>query len=592
MFSTFSVTDFQPAGRAPRGRACDACRRMKIKCRIPRQTNGVDGRQGVASPGPCNSCQQARVKCTFRDKAAKRGRPSKLDSHDTSKGGDKSVAQFAPTPFSILTADDTLEREGEEDSPLFRQRYMSEDTELLASHGSGSYDGEFESPSIVDPAAAPRDDNLTSEHGRQFQSKLVADAWDTINAYYDDGYLVFPIVPYSELASRLVTEQDWLSQPSLRTLVLSLRLLLASGRYRMDSRDSTVLRDLILQVETSRLGYDYADPAALDEVACSLFLFTAYNVLNVHTRAFLYLDEAISLFNEAALLYEEDNPRVLRIEKVIFNTEAASQLYASKTRTRRARRPSMNIDDYVPCLDGFAQDTETEAIAARLLTRLTRTYLAQGSDVLAETEMDSLTLEHHSRHSYLRIQEADVIVTQQWQLSSKLVTDRQYVSIANKRPIIFSLGVQVMSWVCLLREGELRVVGLGKLAELALNICFLTGGMRCQDILRGLAGAVLREDHEQHYAPRLIGMMAAVSPSIPTMPSLEGPVALSGHLALPAPQPATSDAGIHDYSLGHLVAGVSESAALGDENLFQSLEGMGDLELVGLDWLGVLAEVQ
>ncbi len=74
-----------------------------------------------------------------------------------------------------------------------------------------------------------------------------------------------------------------------------------------------------------------------------------------------------------------------------------------------------------------------------------------------------------------------------------------------------------MAWVCVLREGELRIVGLGKLAGLAHNLYNLAGPMRCRFVLGGLAGAVSKEDHDRRYAPALAKILVPIMSAIPAV---------------------------------------------------------------------------
>jgi hypothetical protein len=49
------------------------------------------------------------------------------------------------------------------------------------------------------------------------------------------------------------------------------------------------------------------------------------------------------------------------------------------------------------------------------------------------------------------------------------------------------------------RNIGLRIVGLGKLTELAIHIAGLPGAAGHQDVLRGLTGAVMRDDYERAF---------------------------------------------------------------------------------------------
>ncbi|EXJ68130.1 uncharacterized protein A1O5_08745 [Cladophialophora psammophila CBS 110553] len=348
--------------------------------------------------------------------------------------------------------------------------------------------------------------------------------WNAIAEFFDAMYVVFPVLSYTNLASRLIIEPAWRAIPEFSTLLWSIQMVNAASQFRMALGDKAHLSELITQVERSRLGYDFADPATLDSVVVSLFLFTAYNVLERHNRAFLYLDEALSLVEAVEPLDEEDRHRKLQIEQVLFNTEAATfAIYANKSRRRRARRPLRIVDGSPTGPQSVGPTDESDRVAMHLLRRLTEIHMAEdaeafeGIDIESEADMATLFGAVFKRHRYSRIQAADVVVTRQWQLSTKLVADLRHGHGISPRlqQSVELLGLAAMSWICLLGEGELRIVGLGKLSGLAQNIYFLAGGGRCQYILGGLAGAVIKEDHEKIFAPRLAEV---VMPLISTVP--------------------------------------------------------------------------
>lgn len=368
--------------------------------------------------------------------------------------------------------------------------------------------------------------------------------WNVVDEFFDTMYVVFPVLSYAGLASRLIIEPAWNTVPDFRTLLLSVKLVNAAGQYRMAPETGVSLSDLIKQVEASRLDYEFADPPTLDAVVISLFLFTAYNVLEKHNRAFLYLDEALSLVEAVeAVDDEEERHRKLQIEQVLFNTEAATMaIYADKNRRPRARKPArvtegatgLGIGPQISAgggIGGMMMMTttntiaESDRVAMHLLRRLTEIHLAENAEALEvvdiefEADMATLFWAVFNRHRYSRIQAADVVVTRQWQLSSKLVASLKQGRGISKRfqESIELLGLTAMSWICLLGEGELRIVGLGKLSGLAQNIHALAGRGRCQYILGGLAGAVIKEDHEKIFAPQLadvvMPMMVASVPA-------------------------------------------------------------------------------
>jgi hypothetical protein len=366
--------------------------------------------------------------------------------------------------------------------------------------------------------------SLTDEQLCTMEMQLGVDIWSSVHEFFNTMYIIFPILSYTDVASRLIETPDWFAVPDFRTLLLSLRLLNACGKFRMDSKNETFFRHLINQVEASRQDHDFADPATLDAVVCSLFLFTAYNVLEKHGHAFLYLDEAVSLMEAVSPNDETGKQRKLRLQQVLFNTEAATmKIYGSASRSRRVRRPPLSVDVASATADGVVTGLDSVRIAAHLLRRLTEINLAEDAvalqriDVESEADVEILCGNVLRQHRYSRIQAADVVLTRQWQLSSKILAIRSCGLSLEHPPwsAIEHLGHIAMAWVCVLREGELRIVGLGKLAGLAHNLYNLAGPVRCRFVLGGLAGAVSKEDHDKRYAPALAKILFPIMSAIP-----------------------------------------------------------------------------
>jgi hypothetical protein len=348
------------------------------------------------------------------------------------------------------------------------------------------------------------------------------DVWSTIHEFFDSLYLIFPIISYIEIASRLVTESNWNTVPDLRTLLYSIRLMNSAGAYRLEHRNGGELKRHIAEVESSRQTHDFADPATLDAVFCSMALFTANNVLGKHGRAFLYLKEARTLLDDIEPSGYDEQQRKLRIEQVLYNTESATlAIYGNKEKERRGRkRPNLQatVPDQASVLD---DGVELGQVARQLLQCLTNIHLAKDAEEINRVDLGpDAIFSTLTQHRYSRIQSADVMVTRQWQLSRTLLASSQGRHLSLSRSIVESLGVVAMSWICLLKQGELRVVGLGKLAELALNISTLSGGSVCQDALLGLTGALVKEDYEGRFSPPLAHLIiSAAYTSVP--PAME-----------------------------------------------------------------------
>lgn len=348
------------------------------------------------------------------------------------------------------------------------------------------------------------------------------DVWRVLERFFDRAYIIFPVISYQDLIERLL-EPSWRDDSALKTLLHSMRLIEMAGDYRMSSSNSGQLLELVSQVETSRLTYDFADPATLDAVVVSLFLFTAYNVLGKYTRSMLYLDEAFSLL-DAADVQPSEAVRKQQIRMVLFNTEAATlPIYVHRPRKRRSHRASIIGNQGYDWFLRVETIVQSGHVAMHLLRRLTEVNLAENAEALKqldiESENDMVTLfgAVFRQHCISRVQAADVAITRQWHLSSMLVSGTRPVPAAleTSEVSVEQMGILVLSWICLLGEGELRIVGLGKVAALARQLRFLAGPSRCNTVLGGLLGAIIREDHEMAYAPQLADLVMPMASFLP-----------------------------------------------------------------------------
>jgi hypothetical protein len=430
-------------------------------------------------------------------------------------------------PTSVFQ--DFIDVNSPDEPPLIAMPAVSQDSaykdNTLPSHDRETFDPlseGFFARDVLPDATQGTNFSLSPPSNPVASLVMEGDIWDDVHEFFDTLYMVFPIVSYEDLTMRLMTEPDWTAVPDLQVLLLAIRLLNAAGRHRMCGKDKTVLSNLIYQVEAARLHHDFAEDVNLDAVVCSLCLFTACNVLEKHNRAFLYLDEAMSLFEMVPSCVGSEELRRLRIEQVLFNTEAATHaIYAPRTRKLRARTPLIGIDQAAAALTPHA---DSDGIATHLLKCLTQINLARDARGLeeinkrSESDVETLFGAGIKHHRYSRIQAADVVITRQWRLSSRLLEHKMSgagASISSDESAADRLGIPAMSWICLLRDGELRVVGLGKLMGLLQNICMLTRKESSRYVLAGLTSAITREDHDQAFAPALGQMIAMMTSAIP-----------------------------------------------------------------------------
>jgi hypothetical protein len=358
--------------------------------------------------------------------------------------------------------------------------------------------------------------------------------------------------------------------------------------YRIASVDITSLVATIQRVEKSRLGYKFAEPATLDDVVVSLFLFVAYNVLERHPRAYLYLDEAFSLL-EIVDTAEVSQRRL--IEQVLVNTEkATAAIYARPGRNRRGMVPT-NPLEVMPVSSSFdGKMSEHEELALTLLNKLTTIYAASDLAMLAEdsslsSALNALRNMPSQQRQYCRIQAADAALSQQWQLFTKLVTNlgSRALSAGIATEKAEKLGVAAMSWICSLAGGELRIVGLGKIAGMLQAIRVVSNDNGCDAVVNGLVGALMREDHEKMFAPAVARVVTA---SMAPSSALRGAC-----LGLRLPEPAIiQGASVSDTNKPLPAEWDNNDFASGDPSYIHPSDLVSDIAEVtdGVDWVNDL----
>jgi hypothetical protein len=341
-----------------------------------------------------------------------------------------------------------------------------------------------------------------------------------IQQFFEKSWVVFPVLSYDSLCRRLSLETSWDSDAPLRTLLLSILVANLSCEFRIASQNGPSLLAAVRDVERSRLDYDFAEPPSLDDVVVSLFLFVAYNVLEKHTRAYLYLDEAFSLLGAAGATSDLERRRKRLIEQVLFNTETASvAIYTLLGRQRRSQRPKELLRSIPTSSSQDGQITEYDRLALQLLTRLTEIHAADDTaaledDLSGSQDLRALWSVSLQQRQYWRIQAADVSVSHQWRLSTKLANKLKSRALTQKTATAKAeiLGVAAMAWICSLKDGELRIVGLGKIFGILQAIRYIAGNNGCDDVTNGLVGALMREDHEKNFAA---GVANIVMPLVP-----------------------------------------------------------------------------
>ena len=349
-----------------------------------------------------------------------------------------------------------------------------------------------------------------------------------IDQFCQYGYATFPIIDVDAMISR-VDNGDQFIDPDFRCLLLALAAVNEASKLRIDpSCGSTKLLELSAGAETIRSQYDYVTHFTLDTIATSLFLFAANNVAGRHRRAFMYLNEAIGLVDMVEdLPNERARVRYTRIEYVTFIADKATRsIYGTPRQRPLARRPNhIPLSPEMLSLptkgdSGAFQILEQEAVG--LLLHMVRLHTAMDmNDIIC---LDSCSPRSRSSTRlgpgesnlppiHYRTQQADVAITRQWLLASKLPSlpagfQSDPVAVRGLESTLQEMGTTVIQWISELLPGQIRVVGLGKVTAIVKTIhnLALQAGRELvfRNIIQELVLSVCANDPESSYTPRVI----------------------------------------------------------------------------------------
>lgn len=289
------------------------------------------------------------------------------------------------------------------------------------------------------------------------------------------------------------------------------------------ARDTARLLKVVAILEQIRTQYDFANAPTADTLATSLFLFVAYNITGRHKRAFLYLAEAIALLDLVEDISDErTRVRLKRIEYVIFITEQATTSIYGKVGMRKLARRPIDIAQSANMLRMPSGLYRNEAVersdeeAVDLLLHMARLHAAMDVDEIINMANPappsrSILTSLHDPASY-KMQHADVAITRQWILAIKLPSLLQTcqsnsLAVMGLEGLLHDMSLSVLQWISALPEGQIRVVGLGKVTAIARTIqdfaVQIGKDLAFASVIRELAYAVCMNDHEGIFVPLL-----------------------------------------------------------------------------------------
>ncbi|KAL6801448.1 hypothetical protein GGI42DRAFT_360874 [Trichoderma sp. SZMC 28013] len=547
--------------KAAMPKACDACRRRKLKC--PR-------RQGSPSESPsdmrCLRCQRTNIRCTYNDEFGKKGPRTgrRLEAIRASQALAANSSAVIATPDNDASQPhDLLPNDSfSEQSPVqFDLSFGEDDSASSIGHldGRAGTDSTTSNLDTIQPSwerlalgtSADILDRVLEEHNvvhfSQDQLSVAAiESTDGVAFSWEDivtelalfclkCYQRHPIIHLETVLNR-IERGDHVSDPAFRTMLLSIFLVNEASQFRHYPDRSPARLDLLSRAtEKSRANspyYHFADSPSLDTVISSLFLFIAYSVRDKHNRAFIYLAEAIGLMD--LVKYPCDRIEIVqyhRIECLLFVTEAASNsIYGTRGKRRLARNPSSpppkemldgwyiseHKQKHLPPQLSTLPYESLDKRSAELLYAMTRLHSALDTAGVSSVEFQDdilATLSNGDDHKpSCLFQTADVAVTRQWKLATHwwhALSENGYSSEKkeNARYIIQIIGMTAVQRTKFLHSGACRIVGHGKLAALADTMFKISSALDilpcCSSLIRDMIHIVSKADCEGSFAPGL-----------------------------------------------------------------------------------------
>lgn len=386
------------------------------------------------------------------------------------------------------------------------------------------------------------------EHSSSAQHMVLSNAelHRGVDEFINATYLILPVIDRDELLE-ITSRNTCVSEIELRTLLHAISMLnsISGAQMTPSEENKSLARRLITTVERMRLDYDFAENPTLNTVVIPLLLFTGYATAFKNNRAYLYLQEAISLFElvQTDQLSQYELRRHSRLQKVLYITEAATlALHGPFGQAPRASPPngigsSMIVSDAQS--SPLGGNTNNSVIATDLSTQVCTSYSQTTISALMSEPPDAdstrLNLYLHENR-FVRILIADSVITRQWRLSMELLwllknsnasTSSPYVQCSSLQQrdstisrhtttsVIQHISRCISMPLSTLPPQDLRLVSLAKLPSLTQNIYAFsklvgeTAQIACQSLLSALITVIARADLEGVYLPSVSNLIIA-----------------------------------------------------------------------------------
>lgn len=373
------------------------------------------------------------------------------------------------------------------------------------------------------PSGTPSDD-MSSYQSMYMTTERTAEVF---GFFMRNIYATFPVINFDNFTSQLNQDQEN-CDIEFRALAYALDMLHESYTYKLTPAGGTTkILSCMSRVEQIRCRYDYAEDPTANTVIVSFALFVAYNVLGRHQRALLYLLEASKLVEFTPMDSRIETMRIQRLKALLFITSSAATLLSAKS-TWRVDVPSpLDVEDLIswyggaeaPADHGASEDIrELDRFAVHQLQLMTRMHITarhrDSWDFLAEDHVansaSSVTL---PATRMVRIVIADLSITQLWFSSDRqrLYDSVTYEDITKRcQPLNLAetTGRKALAWAKSLSQGELRIVGLGKMVDILENMVHLcsldpSSTAEVEILARDLMAAISTADYEFTHAMTL-----------------------------------------------------------------------------------------
>lgn len=362
---------------------------------------------------------------------------------------------------------------------------------------------------------------------------------DQLAPFFQDSFQSYPIIHLDSMLWK-IRQGVFLCDTEFRTLVLSLALMNETRKFRGSPELGSTRLDLLSRtIEGLRTGLDYhfSEPNSLDTVIVSLFLFVAYVARGRHTRAFVYLTEAIGLLDLVDLPPDAvEAARYRRLEHVLYIAESATASVFGWKRRKLARRPQTPRDgSHALALrhDGYAGGPDEQewppgldpgdvalrdARALELLLAMTRVYTASNVIEVPNLAVGNLVVPTDT-------QTADLAITRLWKLASHW--REAVVTAPGSFPVLDGnldftlreLGATAVCWSRAIPPSQLRNVGLRKIVALAdelIHIATTTGHLAGHI---DMIGALMQLVAERDYDGRFVSELSAFDSCVRSVPA-------------------------------------------------------------------------